>query len=183
MIALPLMAALPGTDKVVNLLPFIGSTEKENVDYRANLMTNSMIVIQRHPWFGSSNFTATPEMEAMRQGEGIIDIVNTYLRVALEKGFVGLGLFAGFFALTLIGIYRAMRLIPDKESEEHLLGRVLLATLVSVLVMIFTVSSITFIPIVYWSVAAMGVAYTLMVRQQAEGSADSASGNARASPG
>ena len=127
-----------------------------------------MIVIQRNPWFGSSNFNETPEMEAMRQGGGIIDIVNTYIRVTLEQGFVGLGLFVGFFALTLLGIYRAMRLIPDKDSEEYLLGRVLFATLLAILVMIFTVSSITFIPIVYWSVAGMGVAYTRMVRLQAD---------------
>ena len=169
MLALPLIAVLPGGDKVVNLLPFIGSTEKENIDYRANLITNSMVVIQRNPWFGSANYLETPEMEAMRQGEGIIDVVNTYIGVALEKGFVGLGLFAGFFALTLFGIYRAMRLISDKDSEEYLLGRVLLATLLAILIMIFTVSSITFIPIVYWSVAGMGVAYTQMVRRQADG--------------
>lgn len=169
MLALPLIAVLPGTDKVTNLLPFIGSTEKENVDFRANLITNSMIVIQRHPWFGSTNFIETPEMEAMRHGEDNIDVVNTYVRVALEKGFVGLGLFVGFFALTAFGIYRAMRLIPDKASEEYLLGRVLLATLLAILMMIFTVSSITFIPIVYWSLAGMGVAYTRMVRRQADG--------------
>lgn len=169
MVALPLIAVLPGTDKAINLLPFVGSTEKANVDYRVNLMTNSMIVIQRNPWFGSSNFNETPEMEAMRQGGGIIDIVNTYIRVTLEQGFVGLGLFVGFFALTLLGIYRAMRSIPDKDSEEHLLGRVLFATLLAILVMIFTVSSITFIPIVYWSIAGMGVAYARMVRLQAGG--------------
>lgn len=177
MLVLPLMALLPGTDKVINLLPFVGSTEKENVDFRANLISNSMIVIQRNPWLGSNDFMETPEMEAMRQGEGIIDIVNSYIRVALEKGLIGLGLFAGFFALTLFGIYRAMRLIPDKDSEEYLLGRVLLATLMAILVTIFTVSSITFIPIVYWSVAGMAVAYTHMVQRQADAQELSAAGN------
>lgn len=166
-LALPLVSMLPGGEKVINLLPFIGSTEKENIDYRERLITNSMIVIQRNPWFGSVDYLKTPEMESMRQGQGIIDIVNTYVRVTLESGFIGLGLFVGFFALTLMGIYRAMRSIPDRDSEEHLLGRVLLATLLAILVIIFTVSSITVIPIMYWSVAALGVAYAQMVRKSA----------------
>jgi len=166
LLALSLMPLLPGGERIINLLPFIGSTEKETIVYRENLITNSMIVIQRNPFFGSVNYLETPEMESMRQGQGIIDIVNTYLVIALEKGFVGLGLFVGFFALVLLGIYRAMRSIPDRNSEEHLLGRVLLATLLSVLVIIFTVTSITVIPIVYWSVAGLGVAYAQMVRKQ-----------------
>jgi hypothetical protein len=42
---------------------------------------------------------------------------------------------------------------------------VLLATLIGILVIIFTVSSITFIPVVYWSIAGLGVAYIQMVRR------------------
>jgi O-antigen ligase len=108
----------------------------------------------------------TPEMEAMRQGEGIIDIVNTYLGITLYDGFVGVGLFVAFFALTLLGIYRAMRSLPDRDSEEYLLGRVLLSTLLAILVMIFSVSTITIVPYMYWTVAAMGVAYSQMVRKK-----------------
>ncbi len=175
MVALPLISVLPGTEKVINLLPFIGTVDRENVEFRQNLLTNSMIVIKRHPLLGSSDFWETPEMEALRSGDGIIDIVNTYVGVALQQGLIGLVLFAGFFALTLLGIYRAMRTIPDKDSEEHLLGRALVATLFAIMIMIFTVSSITFIPIVYWSVAAMGVAYAQMVRRQAEEGMRSAS--------
>ncbi len=170
MLVLPLLSVLPGGERVINLLPFVGSTEKENVDYRSDLLTNATIVIMRNPWFGSTDYLETPEMEAMRQGQGIIDIVNSYLSVTLISGFVGLGLFLAFFAATLWGILRAMRSIPDKGSEEHLLGRALLSSLMAILVIIFTVSSISFIPIVYWSVAGMGVAYIQMVRKSANGS-------------
>lgn len=169
MLALSLIAVLPGGEKIINLLPFIGSTEKQNITYREDLLNNSIIVIERNPWFGSVDYLKTPEMEAMRQGQGIIDVVNTYIGVALETGYVGLGLFVAFFALTLLGLYRAMRSIRDKNSEERLLGRALLATLLSILLMIFTVSSITIIPIVYWSVAGLGVAYAQMVRKRATG--------------
>ena len=169
MLALPLIAVIPGGERVINLLPFIGSTEKGSIDYRQDLFTNSMIVIQRNPWFGSNDSLKAPEMEAMRQGEGIIDIVNSYLSVALETGFVGLGLFVGFFVMTLVGMFRAMLSISDKASEEYLLGRVLLSTLIAILITISTVSSITFIPIVYWSVAGLGVAYANMIKKQKRG--------------
>ena len=162
-LTLPLVSTIPGSEKYINLLPFIGSTEKENVDYRERLITNSMIVIQRNPWFGSNNFLETPEMEAMRQGQGIIDVVNSYLAIALEKGLVGLGVFVAFFIQLLIVIFRAMRSIPDWNSEDYLLGRVLFSTLIAILVIIFTASSISFIPIVYWSIAGMGAAYAQMI--------------------
>lgn len=164
-LAFSLLSVMPGGERIINLLPFIGTTDKGNIDYREQLITNSIIVIQRNPWFGSNDYLKEPEMEALRTGENIIDIVNSYLGIVLERGLIGLGLFVGFFAMTLLGIYRAMRSIPDMESEERLLGRALLATLVSIMVIIFTVSSISIIPIVYWSVAGLGVAYIQMRRK------------------
>lgn len=165
MIVLPLISIFPKGERIINLLPFVGSSDQGTVDYRKDLLTKSLIVIQRNPWFGSIDYRDTPELESMRQGEGIIDIVNSYIKVALETGVVGLLLFVSFFALTLLGVYRAMRSIPDKSSEEYLLGRALLATQLAILVIIYTVSSISFIPIMYWSVAGLGVAYAQMVRK------------------
>lgn len=164
--ALPLLAVLPGGQKVLDLLPFIGSVEKGNITYREQLIDNAMIVIERNPWLGSVDYRNTPEMEAMRQGQGIIDIVNTYIGVTLNYGLVGLSLFIGFFVIVLLGIRKAMRQIRDPEDEIHRLGRALFATLIGILVTIFTVSSITIIPVVYWSVAGLGVAYAQMVRER-----------------
>ena len=160
-----LISALPGGEKLINMLPVIGKTEKANITYREKLISNSLTVIERNPWFGSVDYLKTPDMEEMRQGQGIIDIVNTYIGITLERGIVGLLLFVAFFVLTLWGIYKAMRLIPDKDSEERLLGRVLVSTLLAIMLIIFTVSSITVIPVMYWSVAAIGVAYTQMIRK------------------
>ncbi|MNJ74830.1 hypothetical protein D3C77_718210 [compost metagenome] len=70
-----------------------------------------------------------------------------------------------FFVAVLHGIRKAMRSFPDKDDERRQLGRALLATLIGILVIIFTVSSITFIPVVYWTVAGLGVAYIQMVRR------------------
>ncbi|MNC51808.1 hypothetical protein D3C75_1011160 [compost metagenome] len=70
-----------------------------------------------------------------------------------------------FFVTVLHGIRKAMRSFPDKDDEQRQLGRALLATLIGILVIIFTVSSITFIPVVYWTVAGLGVAYIQMARR------------------
>ncbi|MGF0238608.1 O-antigen ligase family protein [Rhodococcus sp. IEGM1300] len=164
LLALPLLAIVPGGHKVLDLLPFIGTVEVENITYRQRLFDNAMIVIQNNPWLGTFDYRNTPEMQSMIQGEGIIDIVNTYIGVALSFGLIGLTLFVAFFATVLLGIRKAMRSFPDKDDETRRLGRALFATLAGILVTIVTVSSITVIPIVYWSVAGLGVAYVQLAR-------------------
>ena len=163
--AISLISIMPRGEKVINLLPFIGNIERDNIDYREKLLGNSIIVIKRNPLFGSVNYLDTPEMQQMIQGEGIIDIVNTYLQISLNYGLVGLGLFAGIFLMVLSGLHQCRKIISDKESELYLLGRSLTATLIAVLIIIFTVSSIVTIPIIYWSLAGIGVAYIDIVKR------------------
>lgn len=169
LIALSVTASIPGGEKIINLLSFIGQTEKQNIDYREKLIDNSMIVINRNPMFGSTVYLDTPEMQEMRQGAGtMIDVVNTYIGIALETGLIGLCLFAGFFFVIIKYIRTGMKVENNKSSEYYLLGRALLCTLVAILFTIITVSSISFIPIIYWSVAALGVAYYQMMKLKKE---------------
>ena len=165
MFAVPLLSIVPGGDKLVDLLPYIGTLEKGNITYRERLFENAMIVIQSNPLLGSVDYLDTPEMQSMIQGEGIIDIVNTYLIVTLDSGMVGLVIFTGFFATIAFGLFKALRGFQDKDDEVRRLGRALLATLLGILVTISTVSSISVIPVVYWSVAGLGVAYIQMALQ------------------
>ncbi|NWG87694.1 MAG: O-antigen ligase family protein [Hydrogenophilaceae bacterium] len=164
LMAIPLLSVLPGGEKVLNLLPFIGTVETNTIDYRAQLLDAAYKVMMRDPWFGSVDFALAPEMQAMIQGRGIIDIVNTYLLISLRSGFVGLGLFVGFFALIAWNLFRTLQKLADKNSELHLLGRSLFASLVAILAIIFTVSDISVIPTVYWSLAGLGVAYVAMIQ-------------------
>lgn len=166
-----LMASLPGGQKILDFLPFIGTIDKTNIDYRERLIDNALIVFQRNPWFGSADYRSAPEMEVLRQGQGIIDVVNTYIGVTLEYGMAGLCLFVGFFLTVLSGIRKALRSFSDPDEETARLGRALFASLTGIMVIIFTVSSITVIPIVYWSVAGMGVAYAQMVRERMKSAA------------
>lgn len=163
-LALAVLAVLPIGQTFLDLLPFVGSVDSSTVEYRQRLIDNALAVINRNPWLGSVNFAHTPEMQAMLQGQGIIDVVNTYLLLALEIGYVGMGLFAGFFGLVAWGVFKGYRQLEEAHSEERHLGRVLFATLIAVLLILFTTSPITIIPIVYWSLAGMGVAYVQMLR-------------------
>lgn len=163
-LSLALLSIIPGGNKLIDLLPYIGTLEKGNITYRESLFDNAMIVIHRNPVLGSIDFLKTPEMQSMIQGQGIIDIVNTYLIVALKSGLIGLALFAGFFVTTVLSLYKSLRTFQDKDDETRRLGRALLATLAGVLLTITTVSSISVIPVVYWSLAGLGVAYVQMVR-------------------
>jgi hypothetical protein len=166
LLSLPLLSVVPGGQTVINLIPYVGQTEKENISYRENLLDNSIVVIQRNLWFGSANYLEAPEMQAMIQGQGIIDIVNSYIAVALETGIIGLGLFIGFFIAVLLKIRSSTHALVRMVEEEHLLGRALFATLIGILVIIATVSSILAIPVVYWSVAGLGVGYAQMIERR-----------------
>jgi len=166
LLALPFFGGLMMTnygEKILNYLPFIGTINEENVTYRQQLFETSRDIILNNPWFGSSDYLL--HMENMRQGDGIIDLVNTFLIVALNTGLVGLALFSSFFVLILLRMLIAMRKM-NIESEEHLLGQALIAALIGILVIIATVSPISHVPIFYWSVAAMGMAYFGLSMQQ-----------------
>lgn len=152
----------PLGQKVIDLLPFVGSVDEYNVTYRQRLFTASMTVIRVHPWFGSYDYLSAPAMQEMIQGEGIIDIVNSYIGIALSSGLVGLGLFVGAFVAAIWCILGGMRHCRPGE-EMHDLGRGLLAALAGALVTIATVSSINNIPLIYWLLAGLGVGYGRLV--------------------
>jgi len=157
------MLATPAGEKIIDYLPFVGTVESENVEYRQRLLEICIAVILDSPLFGAYDSFYSLDLEALRQGQGIVDIVNSYIGIGLASGLVGLGLFVGFFATITLGILRAMARIPDKSDENHVLGRALVSTLIGILIIIFTVSSISVIPVIYWCFAGLGVAFSRMV--------------------
>lgn len=165
LIALGLLSLFGFGQKILSYLPFIGHVDAGNVTYRQQLFDNALVVIQRHFWLGSVDFRQTPEMQSMIQGQGIIDIVNTYINVALNYGVIGLALFCGFFIVVLWRLWRTQARMA-MDDERRVLGRSLLATLVGILITIATVSSIIVIPYLYWMVAGLGVAWLELVRRE-----------------
>jgi hypothetical protein len=156
----------PIGSRLVDFLPFMGSVDVENVEYRQRLFTNSLIVAERNFWFGSVDYRSEPEMRELIQGQGIVDVVNTYLEVVLESGLVGLTLFVGFFASILLALRRALRSTPTADAELRNLLRASIATLVAIVVTIGTVASISYIPYVYWSFAGLCVAVIRLAQTQ-----------------
>jgi hypothetical protein len=149
------LAFSPVGERIYRLLPFVGSVEKSNEDYRSRLIDISAIIVARNPLFGSARYVEEPEMQELVQGQGIVDIVNSYIAVALEFGLVGAGLFVGFFLSIGLGLYRACF---RTEGSDAILMRALTATLASMLLTIGTVSSVATIPYIYWSFAGVCVA-------------------------
>lgn len=164
--SLTVISFLPGGQAVVDLIPFIGETERETIDYREQLIENSMQVIKRNFWLGSADYLSEPEMEAMRQGQGIIDIVNTYIQVLLETGVIGLALFLGVFGSIGRGIYRFIARAHDRDSDQVVLARAILAMLAGIMVTILTVSSVNVIPLVYWSMLGVSAGFLINLEQQ-----------------
>lgn len=163
MAVIPLLLATDAGHKIIELLPFMGSAGSDNVTYRQRLAEISVRLIMDKPFFGAFDYFYSAAMQDLRQGQGIIDIVNTYLSIGLGNGLVGLSLFAGFFISIAFGIFRGMRKLPDRNVELYSLGQGLFATLLGILVTIATVSSITVIPVIYWSVAGLGAAYVRLL--------------------
>lgn len=154
------LAVSPWGSVVVDHLPFVGTVEEGSVTYRQQLFNVSMILVWQNPIFGSYDYIYNPIMEQMRQGEGIIDMVNTYLGVALASGFVGLALFVGPFVAGAFAVHRVRRSIAATDAEADALGRALLAALAGIAVTIATVSPINAVPTVYWTIAGLCVAFS-----------------------
>ena len=155
----------PLGDKIIDLLPFVGTVDGGNVTYRQDLFNVSVEVIKMNPWLGSFDYMSQPIMQSLIQGEGIIDLVNSYLSIALAYGLVGLGLFTGVFASAAWGVWRGMGLAGPSE-ETHVLGRALLAALAGALVIIATLSSIMAVPTVYWLLAGLCVGYQRLCERE-----------------
>jgi hypothetical protein len=159
---LTLVSPYGGT--LINLLPFIGTTDAGGVEYRQRLFEASLLVMKQNPWFGGGDYIGELAALGMAQGEGIVDLVNTYLAVALAQGLVGLGLFAAVFASAAVGLLSAWRRV-GADSDLHRFGRALLAALAAALAIITTMSPILCVPTLYWLLAGLCVAYVRLAKE------------------
>ena len=148
----------PFGQSVIGMLPFLGGDEDATINYRRELLNTAWDVILYNPFFGSADFIEHSALQSMRQGQGIIDIVNTYLQIGLKSGLVGLGLFLAFFCSVILSLRKALQ---TTKVENPLLAnycRAYLATTIGVLLTIFTTSSEEQISNIYWVLGAMGIA-------------------------
>ena len=172
LLSIPPIALLLVTDfgaTVVNLLPFIGSEYSGNVSYRQNLFFVGIEQINENPLFGSTNYLQSPRMQELIQGEGIIDLVNTYIQIGLNYGYIGIGLFCAI----ILGLIRSMMSLRKQLERKNLLGLkeqgvVLISVCVLIATVIATVSSVgnKQLTAIMWSVFGLCMAYVRISRKK-----------------
>jgi hypothetical protein len=135
-VVLEAVSLTPVGDRIMKVLPFFGgSVDNANVSYRQRLVARSWELIMQHPFFGDR--LALLKMEDLRQGQGIIDLVNTYASVALFYGLVGLFFLVGFVLLGLTRAYRAVREARAADPDLAALGTSLVACILGTLLMLW----------------------------------------------
>lgn len=76
--------------------------------YRQELLRTSIEYIGKYPFFGDRYFMQSGSFDHLIQGQGIIDITNLYLQVALTFGLVGLFFFLCVFFFPPLAMGRAL---------------------------------------------------------------------------
>ena len=148
----------PLGNRIIRVLPFMGgSIDSGSIDYRQQVLERSWELIQQHLFFGDQFFLS--KMESLRQGQGIIDIVNTYLEIALGKGLVGLSLFLGFILIALIKAYGPIGRLVKSDPGLALFGACLVACITGTLLMIENCSFIFGYEKMFYILAALAAAY------------------------
>ena len=133
-----LLGSAPGADERADF----------NVRYRQELLTMSLALLKQSPWWGVPNFLE--QLAVLKQGEGIIDLVNTYLVLALNSGAFGLGL---VMLPYIVSLWReAGRAVVNLNIGRE--GYAWLALTIAFMAAIFTVSPVSIIQILMvWTVA------------------------------
>jgi hypothetical protein len=164
-IAVPLAMTPPG-ERIIASLPFIGTVDQSNVEYRQQLADVSWQLIQLNPFFGSP--FVTNYMEEMRQGQGIIDIVNTYAYISLFFGLVGCALFVACFVYPMVrAAYSAFRARQGDEDDGNI-GIILIASVLGTMLMMATGSFGGTFEFVSWALCGLCCAYTALMFRRAE---------------
>jgi len=131
-----LLLLSPLGTKLRQILPFSDNDPAAlaSLIYREKLVDRSWQLIQARPLLGDQ--LALVHLQDLRQGQGIIDVVNTYLGITLFHGFTGLTLFLTFQLLPLYRMRRAARQLPPSDSDAALLAAAITATIIGTIVLL-----------------------------------------------
>lgn len=124
-----------------------------SIDYRKLLLETSLVLIAQNPWLGASDYYLY--MEHLRQGEGIIDLVNTYVHIALAQGLIGLAL---FLIPYVVMIRRLLGQLAHAQGDDAMVARALISLTVAALFMLFTASFYWIMPQLNITLVALGLA-------------------------
>jgi hypothetical protein len=137
-----------------------GSSDADlsSIQYRQQLLDTSLALIKQSPWLGVPNYAA--QMQSLRQGEGIIDLVNTYVAILLDAGVVGLTLFLLPYIVVVNRLLVALR--PTGAALDVPVNRfaaALVALSIACLFAIFTTSNWGTMPLLLTLLLALPTAW------------------------
>lgn len=131
-----ILLASPLGDRIERVVPFLGGTvDARTISYRVRLMSRAWDVIQESPMLGDQY--AYAKLEDLRAA-GIIDLVNGFVNILLDNGFIGLSLFLSF---VLLGLRKGWKLSSPGAragSELAAIAAALVACLVGVMQMMWS---------------------------------------------
>lgn len=84
-------------------------------EYRALLLQTSLQVIPDHLWLGTRLYKSDPRMQKLVQGQGIIDMVNGYVHLAIEWGLIAL---LAFLYIVFRGYFYLVRNISTDDEDD-----------------------------------------------------------------
>jgi len=153
----------PYGDKVASALPSFGGhgSTDPSILYRDRLVGRARQIIADSPIAGDQD--AMLRMQDLRQGEGIIDIVNTYVQVLLANGIIGMALFGSFIAAAIWGAWLESRRVASQDPDLSTLGAALLASALGMLLMLIN-SSLDATD--FFIVLACAAGYTQLVKSE-----------------
>jgi hypothetical protein len=161
-----LVLASPYGDQIVDRLPFIGTLDAGAISYREDLAATSWQIIKQNPWFGTPGFIT--QMETLRQGQGIIDLVNAYAGLGLANGLVDVAFFFGLFMLIAVRCLRDIRSVRFSDPGLSLMGASLVASIAGALLMLATVNLYLSVSYLTWALSGLALGYAGLVRRQHE---------------
>jgi hypothetical protein len=153
------IAVSPVGDQIIEMLPL---TSKPADMYRHRLAERGWELVLAHPFFGDQ--FPWPELDDLRQGEGIIDLVNTYLSVALLYGLIGLFFFLSFILFGMSRAYLRARELTHSDPDFALYGISLVACILGTLVMIESNSFNLGPQKMFFVLAGLSTAYARLTR-------------------
>ncbi|WP_174275097.1 O-antigen ligase family protein [Sphingomonas bacterium] len=89
-------------------------------EYRRLLLQRGLEEARKHPWTGTSLDEVLGNLQDMKQGEGIVDLVNGYLSYALTAGYGGAAaLLMAFLLPCLLMFAKARSLAYDPRLQRY----------------------------------------------------------------
>jgi len=160
-----LLSMTPIGERIIRVLPFLGgSVDSANISYRQRLSERAWDLVMQSPFFGDQ--FAVFKMDDLRQGQGIVDLVNTYVQVALDKGLIGLALFVGFILIGCVGALRSSRSVMRTDPDLGQMGTSLVCCIIGTLILIQNCSFIMGYAKMFYVLAGLATGYIGVAARQ-----------------